>query len=433
MSAGRSPLASVEADRHDATMVETVPPLVSGLDLPWMSGAGALATALSAGTPLRDLLAAVEAEDTDAAARLMDLSILAQLAFQREEAQQLQAAALDLSLLYRVRARPGLRQSTRPPLRLLAVMAPGDLMVNTPLDFITAHLDVVLTLLFVQPGQPLPPILPEHDIAFFAPSEATPGSCARLSRLFRAWPRPALNDPALLPGLERAALARRLGDRRGLCCPVTVEASRELLCEISRKPTLMEALWPGAAWPVLVRPVGSHAGTALERIGAAEGLSAYLAGSEATAYYVSRFVDYAGADGLYRKYRVAFIQGEPFLCHMAVSANWMVHYLNAGMLECAEKRLEEAEAMADFRTGFALRHAAAFAETCAALGFDYVSIDCAETRDGALLVFEADTAAIIHLMDPVEIFPYKHPQMQRVFAAFGALLARRAASARLAS
>ena len=61
------------------------------------------------------------------------------------------------------------------------------------------------------------------------------------------------------------------------------------------------------------------------------------------------------------------------------------------------------------------------------LGFDYYSIDCAETQDGRLLVFEADAAAIIHLMDPAAMFPYKQPQMRRVFAAFQAMLDRRVA------
>ena len=52
---------------------------------------------------------------------------------------------------------------------------------------------------------------------------------------------------------------------------------------------------------------------------------------------------------------------------------------------------------------------------------------CAETRDGRLLVFEADAAAIVHLMDPPDLFPYKQPQMRRVFAAFEDLLRRRVA------
>ena len=74
-------------------------------------------------------------------------------------------------------------------------------------------------------------------------------------------------------------------------------------------------------------------------------------------------------------------------------------------------------------SGFARRHTAAFAGLTERIGLDYFIIDCAETRDGRLLVFEADVAAIVHDMDPPDIFPYKPPQMRKKFAAFQAMLA----------
>jgi hypothetical protein len=104
----------------------------------------------------------------------------------------------------------------------------------------------------------------------------------------------------------------------------------------------------------------------------------------------------------------------------------MVHYLNAGMAESEAKRAEEAEAMATFDTGFAVRHAAAFAALNERLGLDYFAIDCAETADGKLLVFEADVSMIIHDLDPEALYPYKKPQMKAVFAAFEGLLRERA-------
>jgi hypothetical protein len=104
----------------------------------------------------------------------------------------------------------------------------------------------------------------------------------------------------------------------------------------------------------------------------------------------------------------------------------MVHYLNAGMTDSADKRADEARAMAEFDDGFAQRHTAAFDALHERIDLDYYSIDCAETQDGRLLVFEADAAAIIHMMDPPDLFPYKEPQMRKVFAAFEAMLRRRA-------
>jgi hypothetical protein len=53
-------------------------------------------------------------------------------------------------------------------------------------------------------------------------------------------------------------------------------------------------------------------------------------------------------------------------------------------------------------------------------------VDCAETNNGSLLIFEADNTAVVHDMDPPDVFPYKLPQMRKVFDAFAAMLERRA-------
>jgi glutathione synthase/RimK-type ligase-like ATP-grasp enzyme len=126
---------------------------------------------------------------------------------------------------------------------------------------------------------------------------------------------------------------------------------------------------------------------------------------------------------MYRKYRIMLIDGRPFICHMAVSSHWMIHYLNAGMTDSADKRAEEERFMADFDDGFAHRHANAFRAITERIGLDYVGIDCAETPDGKLLIFEADSDMIVHAMDPVDLFPYKQPQMRKLFAAFRRMLA----------
>ena len=107
---------------------------------------------------------------------------------------------------------------------------------------------------------------------------------------------------------------------------------------------------------------------------------------------------------------------------MAITDQWMIYYLNANMKESAAKRAEEAQFMADFDGDFARRHGPALGAIAERVGLDYFGIDCAETVDGALLVFEADIAMIVHAMDSPEIFPYKPPQMRKVFDAFRAML-----------
>jgi len=354
------------------------------------------------------------------AARTYDAAIASQLAFRRAEGLNLQDAALVGSQIFRIGGAP------EGALRLLALAGPGDLMTNTPLDFLTNYLNVRLDLLYVLPDQPLPAVIPDHDVAFFAFGEPDPATLVRLCGLYRAWPRPALNDPRLLPALERDVLSRSLAGVPGVCSPTAVAVSRTTLDDHLERGQPIETFdTPAGPYPCLIRPAGSHAGTGLSRITNAAEMEAYLRASFERHFFITAYEDYSGPDGLYRKSRVVFIDRQPFLCHMAISARWMVHYLNAGMTESAEKRAEEASAMAAFDDGFCRRHAAAFEALHERLGFDYYSIDCAETRDGRLLVFEADAAAIVHLMDPPDMFPYKQPQMRKVFAAFEAMLRRR--------
>ena len=82
-----------------------------------------------------------------------------------------------------------------------------------------------------------------------------------------------------------------------------------------------------------------------------------------------------------------------------------------------------------FDQGFAKRHRAALTGLAGRIGLDYFTVDCAETSDGSLLIFEADNTAIVHDMDSPEIFPYKVPQMRKVFDAFAAMLFRRSGRA----
>jgi hypothetical protein len=115
---------------------------------------------------------------------------------------------------------------------------------------------------------------------------------------------------------------------------------------------------------------------------------------------------------------------------MAIAERWDIWYLNAGMSASAAKRFEEERFMRTFDVGFGRRHRAALTALSDRVGLDYFTVDCAETRDGSLLIFEADNTAVVHNMDPPGVFPYKAPQMRRIFDAFVAMLERRVGPAR---
>jgi hypothetical protein len=410
----------------DETPTDRIPLLLPDLTPPAIRGPAALTHLAYAGSQLENLLAFISRPVcgvAEAAALAFDCGTAHLLNFHPDAARALQRQALHASPLFRV---DNAGAQTPGKLRVLGLLAAGDLMANTPLDFITRHLDVQLDLLFVQPGEPLPDAVPDHDVAFFAAADADPATLARLAPLFAVWPRPALNNPARVAPLGREGLLSGLCGRPGLACAPLVRLSRARALAALEACAPLSSLLPGGAFPVLVRPVGSHAGHDLTKADDAAALASALTAIQADEVFLSTFIDYRGRDGMFRKYRVVFVDGAPFLAHVAISERWMVHYLNAGMSESAEKRAGEAAAMASFDCDFARRHAVAFASVTDWAGLDYFQIDCGETADGRLLMFEADVAGIVHTLDPPDLFPYKLPQMRRVIAAFGAMLERHA-------
>jgi hypothetical protein len=356
---------------------------------------------------------------TDAGA-YVSLSLLYQLAGQKENG----LACLEAGLHYARMFRQPVEGAT---LRLLAICARGDLMTNTPVELLVEGLPVEVTRLYVDALGDLPDSCPEHDVAIFAVGESddTRPALEHLRGLSALWPMPMVNEPLSILELSRDRLWRKLDGVPGLVVPPTVRLTGAALLGLAREG-LNQSL-PEGTFPLIVRPVGSHAGKGLEKIDDAAALAAYVEQNRPSMAYLSHFVDYASADGRWRKQRIAFIGGRPHLAHMAVGDHWMVHYLNAGMAESAEKRAEEAAAMVHFDDDFAVRHAEAFAGLQERLGLDYFAIDCAELPDGQLLLFEADVSMIVHALDPEDLYPYKRPQMAKLFAAFEGLLRARAA------
>ncbi len=177
-------------------------------------------------------------------------------------------------------------------------------------------------------------------------------------------------------------------------------------------------------FPIIVRPRGSHAGVGLAKIDNSSMIGRYLADRPEQDFFVSRFVDYAGDDGLFRKYRIVLVDGRPYACHMAVADRWDIWYLNAGMAFSESKRLEEERFMRGFDGDFAIRHQGALTAMAERIGLDYFTVDCAENRNGELLIFEADNTAVVHNMDSPQLFPYKAPQMRKIFEAFAKMLYR---------
>jgi hypothetical protein len=384
-------------------------------------GVARLARMQAGGTDLRPLwqtLIKKLIDGTLQAGEGLDLALIAQLLGDKPAGLAIQDQVLAAHQLFRLPC-----ALAKPRLRVLALAAATDMGSNTPIEFLLEHSGIELSTLYVMADVELPVPLPDHDIAIViaSDSEDCRDALGKIDRAAARWPRPLLNPPRLVGNLDRDKLHRLLGGIAGLEIPATIALSRAQLCEASPSTPAADL-----TFPIIVRPRGSHAGAGLEKVCDRAALLRYLDARPEPEFFIARFVDYAGSDGLFRKYRIVFIDGRPYACHLAIADRWDIWYLNAGMSQSAAKRREEEAFMENFETGFARRHRTALAGIAERIGLEYFTVDCAETSNGSLLIFEADNTAVVHDMDPPDIFPYKLPQMRKIFDAFAAMLDRRA-------
>lgn len=290
----------------------------------------------------------------------------------------------------------------RRPVVLLLRDAPYN--VNVPLEMILDRSRVAVHKVYVEGSVVLPP-----GVAFCAFGYA-PGARNAIDRVAELAPR-CVNNPLHLERCAREALAQTLSALPGIAVVETVRVAGDAVTSIEL--------------PALVRPADTHAGEGLLLARDRGELEWHHQRWKADEYHVSRFVDYASEDGAFRKYRVLLIDGVLYPYHLAIAQKWMVHYRTSEMSQHAWMREEEARFLADPRATFPQWDALA-PELTRRIGLDYVGFDVARLADGAMLVFEADPAMLIHDEDERGDFAYKRPYVAAVREALHALLGKHA-------
>lgn len=304
--------------------------------------------------------------------------------------------------------------------RLLVLCAPGDWQANIPVDFLFDRETTTVHKLYVLDAQRLMgEEIPAHDVVWntIAESPEARPYLALADLIARASRRPFLNAAERVLATGRLTLGATLANTNARVAPIA---------EIARDRLAAGAL--PFAFPIIARPLGSHAGHGLECIADAVECAAYTERAPSATYFVSPFVDYRSTDGYYRKYRVVFVDGEAYPVHLAISPNWMIHYYNAPMAEHQWMRDEEARFLANIASVFDGDRARALDEIARAVGLEYFGIDCTLDADGRVFVFEADPAMLVHTSDPIERYPYKHEYIPRIYRAVERMIDRRKAA-----
>jgi tetratricopeptide (TPR) repeat protein len=267
--------------------------------------------------------------------------------------------------------------------------------------------------------------LPPFDLVFNAVGEPDVAAALhqRLQEFAQRCGRPLLNPPVAIARTQRHRLAELLGGLDGVALAPCIR--------IEGPPASPEALagllaGAGIGFPMLARPAATHGGEGLDRHADMAALQDRLRGAEGP-HYLASFYDYRSADGCYRKYRIVFVDRQPFPYHMAISAHWMVHYFSSDMEAKPERIAEEMRFLQDPDAVLGQRAMFAVRAIGRRLDLDYAGIDFTLLPDGRVFVFEANATMLVHRERQNGALAHKNIQVQRIVDAFEALQARRLA------
>ncbi|NEQ42128.1 MAG: hypothetical protein F6K00_00625 [Leptolyngbya sp. SIOISBB] len=235
---------------------------------------------------------------------------------------------------------------------------------------------------------------------------------------------PVINPPHKVRRTTRAENARRLGALPHVILPQT-----ELFRLEGPAPAIadqMEAA--GLGYPVIVRHRGTQTGKTMAKIDSraalVEWLSAQPPGTEA---YATAFIDCRWQDGYYHKSRVFFIDGELFPVASLASDTWQIHSGDRYRVMSSTPSTQEDENrfLRDPMAYLGEKAIAALYSIHDTIELDFFGIDFTLDSERNVIVFEAN-AAMRHNFDHAENFPYTRPHLEKVSAAFTAMVERRA-------
>lgn len=265
--------------------------------------------------------------------------------------------------------------------------------------------------------------LPPYDLVFNAIGEADIAAplTARLEAFAQRCGRTVLNHPSAVAATQRHRLPALLAD---LDDAQTAACIRLDGLPASSKALATRLVEAGFSFPLLMRPLSTHGGKELVLHASLETLWPALEALAAPCY-LTMFHDFRSADGYYRKYRVVFVDGQPYPYHVAISQRWMVHYFSAEMTEAPWKLDEERRFLEDMGTALGERALRAIEAIGRRLALDYGGIDFTLLPDGQIFVFEANATMLVHGEAPGGPLAHKNASVQRIFAAFERLQASR--------
>ncbi len=304
---------------------------------------------------------------------------------------------------------------------LLVSAAGGNIPVRAILDNRTFK-STLLVAEYADPAVALPP----HDFVFNSIGDADlcREGLKAAEAILRLTDRPVINHPRAVLKTGRAANVERLRGLPNVIVPRMVTLPRRSLAGPEGATIAADY---GFIFPFLVRAPGFHTGRHFIRVQDAQSLSA-VADFPGDELCLIEELDARDSDGFFRKLRVMIIDRKIYPLHLAISRQWKVHYFRADMAESAHNREHDAAFLSDMESVVGARGIAALERISAALDLDYCGIDFAVSRDGGILLFEANATMVMVPLSDDRKWDYRRPAFDNVFAGVRNMLLRRSAS-----
>jgi hypothetical protein len=312
-------------------------------------------------------------------------------------------------------------QSAPIPVLLLVSSNGGNMPIEKLLDDTVFQVYVLVTD-FYDPHTPLP----EHRLVVngIGDADLAAEALAAAKAILARTTAPVLNSLEAVRATGRLENAARLAATPGL---VTARTQLFPNAVLTAPNGAIELAVRGFRFPLLLRAPGFHMGEHFTWVEDAGQLSAAAAALPAAAGLLAmQYLDARGSDGLHRKYRVMMINGRLYPLHLAISAQWKIHYFSADMADRPDHRAEEARFLADMPTVLGAKAMRALTLLEQQLGLDYGGVDFGLSPTGDVLLFEANATMVVEQPAPDPRWDYRRAAVTRIHDAVRTMLLSRA-------
>jgi len=225
-------------------------------------------------------------------------------------------------------------------------------------------------------------------------------------------PIPTVNTPTAVRGMTREANAKRYADAENFVFPRTITATHGTDIDATRDYILAHT-----RFPIILRPRHTHVGHGAMLIEDEENLREVLRQNPFSNFYAIDYHDCQSPDEMYRRYRMACVDGHLIPEGLRADFKWNVHSWEHGREKWLERGLdkEEIEFWENPEKMLGAPPEEFFRDIVDATDLEVFGIDFGIRKDdGRIIVYEVNSAMAIANGGDLVMFPYRIPQCDHI-------------------